>query len=45
MILNHPNDTFGHLTRAEVWGRISLAIMIGVSLAVAKTSAESRRRR
>lgn len=36
----HPNDIPGVLTRAEIWGRISIGLLIGVSLAVAKTNSE-----
>lgn len=36
MISQHPNDVPGHLTRGEVWSRISIALLLGVSLAVAK---------
>lgn len=39
----HPNDIPGLLTRAEIWGRVSLGLLIGVSLAVAKTNAEKKR--
>ena len=37
----HPNDIPGHLTRQEVWSRISIALLLGVSLAVAKSNRES----
>jgi hypothetical protein len=39
-LAQHPNDIPGVLTRAEIWGRISIGILIGVSLAVAKTNSE-----
>lgn len=41
MIGQHPDD-LPTLTRAEVWGRVSLALLLGVSLAAAKTSIEMR---
>jgi len=39
-LAQHPNDVPGVLTRAEIWGRISIGLLIGVSLAVAKTNSE-----
>lgn len=41
MISQHPSDVPGHLTRGEVWSRISIAVLIGVSLAVAKSNKEN----
>jgi hypothetical protein len=40
MLSNHPDDIPGVLTRVEVWSRISIAILLGVSLAVAKKNSE-----
>lgn len=34
-LAQHPHDIPGWLTRQEVWGRVSLALLIGVSLAIA----------
>jgi len=41
----HPNDVPGHLTRGEIWSRISIALLMGVSLAVAVTNIEKRQGR
>jgi hypothetical protein len=40
MLGQHPNDIPGVLTRQEVWARISIALLLGVSLAVAKKNVE-----
>lgn len=42
MFSQHPNDIPGHLTRQEVWSRVSLALLLGVSLAIAKSSGRKR---
>ena len=41
----HPNDVPGVLTRAEIWARISIGLLLGVSLAVAKTGMEREDRK
>jgi hypothetical protein len=43
-IAQHPNDVPGVLTRGEVWSRISIGLLIGVSLAVAKAGVEREAR-
>lgn len=40
MIGQHPNDIPGILTRGEIWSRISIGLLLGVSLAVAKSGME-----
>jgi len=40
----HPNDIPGILTRGEIWSRISIGLLIGVSLAVAKAGVEREAR-
>jgi hypothetical protein len=37
----HPDDVPGHLTRAEVWQRIFLGVLVGVSLAVAAARSDA----
>jgi hypothetical protein len=39
-IEQHPSDVPGILTRGEVWARVSIGLLLGVSLAVAKTGVE-----
>jgi hypothetical protein len=46
-LAGHPNDIPGHLTRAEVWSRITYGLLIGVSLGVAtfRIEHEAQRRK
>lgn len=41
-LAQNPNDVPGILTRGEVWARISLGVLIGMSLGAAKASMEAR---
>jgi len=41
----HPNDIPGILTRGEIWARISIGLLLGVSLAVAKSGMEREDRK
>ena len=36
----HPDDTVGHLRRDEVWHRIVIGLLLGVSLGIAATRGE-----
>jgi len=36
----HPDDTAGHLRRDEVWHRVVVGLLIGVSLGIAATRGE-----